>query len=67
MALLIFAYSNIYDGHGSRSLRKPGSWARIPHKARMFDVCVYSVFLLSCVSVEALRRADRSSKEFYRL
>jgi hypothetical protein len=30
-------------------------------------VCVYSVFVLSCVWVEALRRADHSSKEFYRL
>jgi hypothetical protein len=25
------------------------------------------VFVLSCVNVEALRRADHSSKEFYRL
>jgi hypothetical protein len=30
-------------------------------------VCVYSVFVLSCVYVEALRRADHSSKESYRL
>jgi hypothetical protein len=30
-------------------------------------VCVYSVFVLSCVQVEALRRADHSSKESYRL
>jgi hypothetical protein len=31
--------------------RKPGSWVRIPHKACMFGVCVcvYSVFVLSCV------------------
>jgi hypothetical protein len=31
-------------------------------------VCVYSVFVLSCVLVEeTLRRADYSSKESYRL
>jgi hypothetical protein len=30
-------------------------------------VCVYSVFVLSCVQVAALRRADHSSKESYRL
>jgi hypothetical protein len=29
--------------------------------------CVYSVFVLSCVQVVALRRADHSSKESYRL
>jgi hypothetical protein len=33
------------------------------------DVCVYvySVFVLSCVWVAALRRADPPSKEYYRL
>jgi hypothetical protein len=33
------------------------------------DVCVYvySVFVLSCVQVAALRRADPQSKESYRL
>jgi hypothetical protein len=33
------------------------------------DVCVriYCVFVLSCVLVAALRRADRLSKDFYRL
>jgi hypothetical protein len=30
-------------------------------------VCVYSVSVLSCVQVAALRRADLSSKESYRL
>jgi hypothetical protein len=30
-------------------------------------MCVYSVFVLSCVYVEALRRADHSSKESYHL
>jgi hypothetical protein len=30
-------------------------------------VCVYSVFVLSFVYVAALRRADHSSKESYRL
>jgi hypothetical protein len=31
------------------------------------SVCVYTVFLLSCVQVAALRRADPPSKESYRL
>jgi hypothetical protein len=31
------------------------------------SVCVYSVYVLSCVYVAALRRADHSSKESYRL
>jgi hypothetical protein len=30
-------------------------------------VCVYSVFVLSCVKVAALLRADHYSKESYRL
>jgi hypothetical protein len=30
-------------------------------------VCIYSVFVLSSVQVAALRRANHSSKEFYRL
>jgi hypothetical protein len=30
-------------------------------------VCAFSVFVLSCVQVEALRRADHPSKESYRL
>jgi hypothetical protein len=31
------------------------------------SVCVYSVYMLSCVQVAALRRADLPSKESYRL
>jgi hypothetical protein len=31
------------------------------------SVCVYSVFVLSCVYVAALRRADSPSKESYRV
>jgi hypothetical protein len=30
-------------------------------------VCVYSVFVLSCAFVAALRRAEHSSKEPYRM
>jgi hypothetical protein len=30
-------------------------------------VCIYSVFMLCCVYVAALRQADHSSKESYRL
>jgi hypothetical protein len=35
-----------------------GSWVRMPLKAWM-SVCVYSVFVLSCVQIAALRRADQ--------
>jgi hypothetical protein len=31
------------------------------------SVCIYYVFVLSCVQVAALRWADHSSKESYRL
>jgi hypothetical protein len=31
------------------------------------SVCFYSVFVLPCLQVAALRRTDHSSKEFYRL
>jgi hypothetical protein len=43
-----------------------GSWIRIPLMAWM-SVCVYSVFVLFCVQVAALRRADSPSKESYGL
>jgi hypothetical protein len=42
--------------------RTLGSWFRKPLDAWM-SVCVYSVFLLSCVQVAALRRADPPSKK----
>jgi hypothetical protein len=42
-----------------------GSWVRIPLKAWMFVPCIS---VLCCpVYVEALRRADHSSKESYRM
>jgi hypothetical protein len=50
----------------SSLVRTLGSWVRIPLKGWM-SVCVYSVFMLSCVSVAAFRRADHSSKESYRM
>jgi hypothetical protein len=43
-----------------------GSWVRTPLKAWM-SVCVYSVFVLFCIYVAALRRADPPSKENYPL
>jgi hypothetical protein len=43
-----------------------GSWYRITLEARM-SVRVYSVFVLSGVQVEALRRAELPFKESYRL
>jgi hypothetical protein len=42
------------------------SWVRFQLEAWM-SVCVYSVFVLFCVQIAALRRADLPSKEFYRL
>jgi hypothetical protein len=42
--------------------RTLGSWVGIPLEAWM-SVCVYSVFVLFCVYVAALRRADPLSKE----
>jgi hypothetical protein len=50
----------------SSPARTQGSWIRISLEAWM-TVCVYSVFGLFCVSVEALRRADPPSKESYRM
>jgi hypothetical protein len=55
--------------HELSSLSRPlGSWVQIQLKVWMF-VCVYSVFVLLCVQVEALRRADPTlpSKESYQL
>jgi hypothetical protein len=43
-----------------------GSWLRIALEALM-SACVYSLFVLFCVPVAALRRADPTSKESYRL
>jgi hypothetical protein len=43
-----------------------GSWVRIPLKAWM-SVCIYSVFVLFCVLVAALRLADPPYKGSYRL
>jgi hypothetical protein len=50
----------------SSPARTLGSWVRIPLPACM-SVCDYSVFVLFCVYVAALRWADPSSKESYRL
>jgi hypothetical protein len=41
-----------------------GSWDRFPLEAWR-PVCIYSVFVLSCVQVAALRRADIPSEESY--
>jgi hypothetical protein len=64
--------SSIVDHTGRRyiMLSSPAqtleSWVRIPLEAWM-SVCAYSVFLLSCVHVAALRRADPPSKKSYRM
>jgi hypothetical protein len=50
----------------SSTARTLGSWIRIPLEAWM-SLCVYSVFLLSCVQVAALRRADPPPKGSYRV
>jgi hypothetical protein len=41
-----------------------GSWVRIPLEAWM-SVCIYSVFVMSCVQVVALLLSDPPSKESY--
>jgi hypothetical protein len=56
---------------GMNCFRSLGRWDRgfeshLGHGCLVY-VCVYSVFLLSFVSVAALRRADHSSKKSYRL
>jgi hypothetical protein len=43
-----------------------GSWVRIPLETWM-SVCAYSVSVLFCARIAALRRADLPSKESYRL
>jgi hypothetical protein len=50
----------------SSPAQKLRSWVHIPIEAWAF-VCVYSVFVLFCVQVAALRRADTLSKVSYRL
>jgi hypothetical protein len=50
----------------SSPARTPGSWVRIPIEAWM-SVCVYYVFVLFCVQIAALRRADPRSKKSSRL
>jgi hypothetical protein len=50
----------------SSPARTLGSWLRIQLKA-WTSVCIYSVFVLSCVQIAALRQADPTSKEAYRL
>jgi hypothetical protein len=48
-------------------LRSLDRWDRGFESHSWMSVCVYSVFVLSCVQVAALRRADPPSKESYRL
>jgi hypothetical protein len=43
-----------------------GSWVRILLESWM-SVCVYSVFVLSCMQVADFRRTNPPSKECYRL
>jgi hypothetical protein len=66
---MCFDHSGLPRGLGhelSSPAQTLGSWVRIPLVTWMF-VCVYSVFVMSCVQVAALRRADPPSKESYRL
>jgi hypothetical protein len=48
------------------AISNAGKWVRIPLKAWM-SVCAFILFVLSCVWVAVLRRADPPSKEPYRL
>jgi hypothetical protein len=50
----------------SSSARTLGSWVRIPLEAWM-PVCLYSVFVLPCEQVQALRWPHPPSKKSYRL
>jgi hypothetical protein len=50
----------------SSPARTLGSWVRISHEAWM-SVCAFILFVLSCVQVASLRRANPPSKEFNRL
>jgi hypothetical protein len=54
-AWTVFAFSNV------------GIVGSNPSEGMDVCVCVYSVFVLSCVQVAALRRAYNSSNESYRL
>jgi hypothetical protein len=64
-------------GHGSRAVQGIYCLRTLGSRDRVFEsntkhgclvcVCVYSVFVFSCVWVAALRCADHSSKEFYTL
>jgi hypothetical protein len=73
-AWTIFARSDPSRSQWPRRLRHElpspsrmlGSWGRIPLEEWM-SVCVYSVVVLSRMQVAALRRADHSCKESYRL
>jgi hypothetical protein len=53
-------------GSKAQAVLARSNTVRIPLKAWM-SVCVHSVFVLSCVQIAALRRADPPSKESYRL
>jgi hypothetical protein len=50
----------------TEAARSEASWVQIPLEA-WISVCVYSVFVLFCVYVAALRQADPPSKESYSL
>jgi hypothetical protein len=73
-AWTVFARSNASRSQWPRGVRHElsslartlGSLVRIPLETWM-SVCVYSVFVLSCVQVAALRWADPPSKVSYRL
>jgi hypothetical protein len=73
--IMLLKKTGMEDGHKryitlSHELSSPartlGSCVRIPLGAWM-SVCVYSLVVLSCVQVAALRRSDPPSKESYRL
>jgi hypothetical protein len=54
--------------HDMNCLRPLKHWDRgFESHLRHGCLCVYSVFVLSCVQVAALRRADPPSKESYQL
>jgi hypothetical protein len=75
MGTYSYEYRVVIAGHNGRVVlrhepsspaRTLRSWVRIPLETWM-SVCVYPVFVLFCVQVAALQRADPPSKESYRL
>jgi hypothetical protein len=67
LLVLIFSKTTLRPSQWSRGLRHELSSPTQTLGSWVLSLCFYSVFVQSCVQVAALRRADPSSKESYRL